>query len=204
MAHVNCSRCGKQTEIELRSIIQVAEDPELKLRVKDGSLFVWECPYCGSRNLAKYPVLYHDPQARLMIWLFPGDEMPPKAVEEAVAGLEGYTFRLVREVGDLIEKVNIQDAALDDVVMEVCKWVTRQELAAQNPETQEAPLRFLRTEGADNDLVLALPLNGQMQLMHVGFNVYEDARGIVARNPDLRPAPGFAQVDAAWLEQFFR
>ena len=204
MAHANCSHCGKSTEIELRTSIQVAEDPELKLRVKDGSLFVWECPYCGHRNLAKYQTLYHDPQARLMVWLLPGGEQPPKAVEEAVAGLEGYTLRLVREVGDLIEKVNIQDAALDDVVLEVCKWVTRQELAAKNPEAREAPLRFLRTEGADNDLVMALPLNGQMQMLHVGFNVYEDARGIVGRNPALRPAQGFAQVDAAWLEQFFR
>ena len=204
MVPASCSHCGKQTPIELRPSIQVAEDPELKLRVKDGSLFVWECPYCGHRNLARYQTLYHDPQARLMVWLLPGGEQPPKAVEEAVAGLEGYTLRLVREVGDLIEKVNVQDAALDDVVLEVCKWVTRQELSAKNPEAREAPLRFLRTEGADNDLVLALPLNGQMQVLHVGFNVYEDARGIVARNPALRPAPGFAQVDAAWLEQFFR
>ena len=204
MVPASCSHCGKKTEIELRPSIQVAEDPELKLRVKDGSLFLWECPYCGHRNLAKYQTLYHDPETRLMVWLLPGGEQPPKAVEEAVAGLEGYTLRLVREVGDLIEKVNIHDAALDDVVLEVCKWVTRQELSAKDPEALQAPLRFLRTEGADNDLVLALPLNGQMQLLHVGFNVYEDARGIVARNPALKPAPGFAQVDAAWLEQFFR
>ena len=204
MALANCSHCHQSTEVELRQSINVGQDPDLKARVKDGSLFVWECPYCGHRNLARYQTLYHDPDARLMVWLLPGDEMPPKAVEEAVKELDGYTLRRVREVGDLIEKVNIRDANLDDTVLEMCKWVTRQEMSAKNPEVAQASLRFLRLEGADHDLVLALPLNGQMQLVNVGFNVYEDARGILARNPSVRPAEGFAEVNQDWIEQFFR
>ena len=204
MAPANCSHCGSQTEVELRQSINAALDPELKARVKDGSLFLWECPYCGHRNLAKYQTLYHDPDAKMMVWLLPGEEQPPQAVEEAVKELEGYTLRRVREVGDLIEKVNIHDAGLEDTVLEMCKWVTRRELSAKNPEAATAPLRFLRMEGADNDLVLALPLSGQMQVLNVGFNVYEDARGILLRNPSVRPAQGFAQVDQAWIEQFFR
>lgn len=204
MALANCSHCHQSTEVELRQSINVGLDPDLKARVKDGSLFVWECPYCGHRNLARYQTLYHDPDARLMVWLLPGDEMPPKAVEEAVKELDGYTLRRVREVGDLIEKVNIRDANLDDTVLEMCKWVTRQEMSAKNPEVAQASLRFLRLEGADHDLVLALPLNGQMQLVNVGFNVYEDARGILARNPSVRPAEGFAEVNQDWVEQFFR
>ena len=51
---------------------------------------------------------------------------------------------------------------------------------------------------------MAFPLNGQMQVVNLGFNVYEDARGILGRNPSIRPEPGFAQVDAAWLNTFFR
>ena len=204
MAPANCSHCGSQTEVELRQSINAALDPELKARVKDGSLFLWECPYCGHRNLAKYQTLYHDPDAKMMVWLLPGEEQPPQAVEEAVKELEGYTLRRVREVGDLIEKVNIHDAGLEDTVLEMCKWVTRRELSAKTPEAATAPLRFLRMEGADNDLVLALPLGGQMQVLNVGFNVYEDARGILLRNPSVHPAQGFAQVDQAWIEQFFR
>jgi hypothetical protein len=30
------------------------------------------------------------------------------------------------------------------------------------------------------------------------------ASGILLRNPAVRPAPGFAEVNAAWIEQFFR
>jgi len=204
MALVNCKKCQQQTEVELRQSINVALDPELKARVKDGSLFVWECPYCGQRNLALYQTLYHDPDAKLMVWLLPGTAEPPQAVAEAVKQLEGYTLRMVREVGDLIEKVNLHDAGLDDCVLEMCKWVTRRELAEKNPEAADAKLKFLRMEGADNELVLAFPLNGQMQVVNVGFNVYEDARGILMRNPSVKPAEGFAQVDSDWIEQFFR
>lgn len=204
MVPASCSKCHKQTEIDVRQSINVALDPELKARVKDGSLFLWECPYCGARNLAKYQTLYHDPDSKLMVWLLPGEEQPPKAVEEAVKELEGYTLRRVKDVGELIEKVNIHDAGLEDTVLEMCKWVTRRELEAKNPEAKDAPLRFLRLEGADNDLVMALPLGGQMQVLNVGFNVYEDARGILSRNPAVKPAEGFALVDQDWIEQFFR
>ena len=204
MVPASCKNCQKPTEIDVRQSINVALDPELKARVKDGSLFVWECPYCGHRNLALYQTLYHDPDAKLMVWLLPGDAQPPQQVAEAVKQLEGYTLRIVREVGDLIEKVNLHDAGLDDTVLEMCKWVTRRELADKNPEAINAKLRFLRTEGADNELVMAFPLNGQMQVVNIGFNVYEDARGILQRNPSVKPAEGSAQIDADWIEQFFR
>ena len=203
MVPVNCSHCHRQTEIEVCQSINVALDPSLKARVKDGSLFVWECPFCGRRNLARYQTLYHDPDARLMVWLLPGEEEPPKAVADAVRELDGYTLRLVREAGELIEKVNLHDAGLEDSVLEMCKWVTRRELSAKNPAAADAALKFLRTEGADNDLVFAFPLEGRMQTVNVGFNVYEDARGILLRNPAVRPARGFARVDAAWIDSFF-
>ena len=204
MVPASCKNCRRTTEIEVRESINVALDPSLKARVKDGSLFVWECPYCGARNLAVYQTLYHDPDSRLMVWLLPGGGETPAQVAQAVKELDGYTLRLVKEVGELVEKVNIHDAGLDDCVMEMVKWVTRRELEAKNPEAADAALKFLRLEGADNELVLALPLNGQMQVLNVGFNVYEDARGILSRNPSVRPDDGFARVDQDWIEQFFR
>ena len=43
-----------------------------------------------------------------------------------------------------------------------------------------------------------------MQLVNIGFNVYEDARGILQRNPSVKAPDGFATVDAGWIDQFFR
>ena len=201
---VKCSKCGQSFEAASYQSINTAADPQLKEKVRDGSLFVAECPYCGTRNLLKYNTLYHDPAAKLMVWLLPDGFEPPAGVSEAVKELNGYTLRLVREAGDLIEKVCIADAGLEDAVMEVCKWVTRQELAAKNPEAASAKMRFLRLEGADHDLVMAFPLNGAMNMVNVGFNVYEDAKAILSRNPSIKPAEGFAQVDSSWADKLFR
>ena len=204
MVPANCSRCGGTHSVETYPSINTALDPTLKARVRDGSLFVWECPYCGTRNLLKYETLYHDPAERLMVWLLPGDALPPAAVADAVKELDGYTLRLVREVGNLVEKVNIHAAGLDDVLVEMCKYVTRMELSEKQGSVVEAPLKFYKLDGPDNDLLFSFPQDGEMKVVNVGFHVYEDARGILGRHPSVRPEPGFAQVDAAWLGQYFR
>ena len=204
MVPASCSRCGGTHSVETFPSINPALDPDLKARVRDGSLFVWECPYCGTRNLLKYETLYHDPAERLMVWLLPGDALPPAAVADAVKELDGYTLRLVREVGDLVEKVNIHAAGLDDVLVEMCKYVTRMELSEKQGSVVEAPLKFYKLDGPDNDLLFSFPQDGEMKVVNVGFHVYEDARGILGRHPSVRPEPGFAQVDAAWLGQYFR
>ena len=204
MVPANCSRCGGTHSVETFPSINTALDPTLKARVRDGSLFVWECPFCGTRNLLKYETLYHDPAERLMVWLLPGDAQPPAQVAEAVKELDGYTLRLVREVGDLVEKVNIHAAGLDDVLVEMCKYVTRLELSEKQGRIVDIPLKFYRLDGPDNDLLFSFPQDGEMKVVNVGFHVYEDARGILGRHREVRPEPGFALVDAAWLGQYFR
>ena len=222
-----CGNCGKQQEIEAWNGINLRAHPELKEKVKDGSLFVWECPHCGARNLAPYQVLYHDPDGHLMIWHIPGNTVSEQQVEAVTAQLQeldGYMLRRVDDIGSLIEKVNIFDAGLDDVVIEMCKYVTKLELTGASPEAgaarpadgtadpsvtdnaeaiRKAPFKFYRIESPDSDLLFSYPLGGKMHGVKIGFNVYEDCRGIVSRNPAIAPAPGFARIDAPWIERFF-
>lgn len=190
--------------------INTAVDPALKAGALDGSLFVWQCEACGQRNLARYETLYHDPEKKLMIWLLPEgalDESRMEAISQQVSALEGYTLRRVSDTGSLVEKTNIFEAGLDDVVVEMCKWVTRMEMVTETQksdqdkarELMETPFKFYRMDGADNEISLSFPLSGQMMGIKIGFNVYEDCLGIVSRNPSLRPEEGFACVDAAWI-----
>jgi len=208
----SCSRCGAPQSITTYNSINVGEQPELKAQVLDGSLFVWECPHCGTRNLLRCRLLYHDPSERLMVWLTGGDaELEDKVAEAygAAGELKDYTLRFVDEPGDLIEKVKVFDAGLDDVVMEMTKYVVRMEMASsvgnRGEEILNAPFRFLQMDGADNEIRFAYPFDGGMQVAAAGFNVYEDCRGILKRNPDIAAAAsGFARVDAAFVSRFFR
>lgn len=70
-----CSSCGTENQINIHESINVKENPELKEKVKDGSMFVWQCPHCGTVNLALFQTLYHDPDEKLMVWLFPENNL---------------------------------------------------------------------------------------------------------------------------------
>lgn len=207
-----CTGCGEQYSVTVYDSINAAETPELKAAVLDGSAFVRQCPHCGAPNLLRYRTLYHDPAEKIMIWLTCGS----KELEEQVRGvygrieeLAGYTTRVVDDAGSLIEKIKIFDAGLDDVVIEMTKYVTKLELCEKDQSGAEsilsAPFKFFSLDGADNQITLAYPANGRMQMVEVGFNVYEDCRGIVKRNPAIsEAATAFAKVDNDWIARYFK
>lgn len=188
---VRCPRCGESSSFDLYQSINAAESPELKEKIVNGDIFVHECPHCGHRQILKYNVLYHDPAEKVIICLsdtlFHSD------------GMEGYCCRLTSDAGSFIEKVKIFDAGLDDLAVEMCKYVTRGEME------KDVDLKFFKFDGADNEITLTYPENGQMQMIQIGFNVYEDCAGIIRRNPTLREAAsGMVRLDQEWLGRFFK
>lgn len=188
--HACCCKCGGRHDVDVYSSIDISTDPDLKGRVLNGELFVWNCPVCGAANLARYPLLYHDPAQNLMLVL-------TEAMVNADGLPESYCGRIVRSPGELIEKIKIFDAGLDDVVIELCKWVTCKEIG------RHVELKFFRMEGADSEMIFTYPEDGQMQMISVGSNVYEDCRAIVGRNPSLeKAASGLSVVNSEWLSQF--
>jgi len=189
---VVCTNCGHIHELESYPSISATDDPELKSKAISGELFTWLCPECGRLNLASYPLLYHDTEEKLLLVL-------SAAPLNAESCPEGYVGRQVGSVGELIEKIKIFDAGLDDIVIEMCKFVTLQELGRQ------AELKFLRLDGADSEITFTYPDKGKMEMIAVGFNVYEDCAGILQRNPQLKEsATGLARINQSWLNQRFR
>ncbi len=205
-----CSKCGQQHKVVIYKSINVADNPELKAKVKDGSLFLWECPHCGQVNLAKYETLYHDPATKVMFWLMPQGEISEsqmQAITMHTKAMGGYMLRRVNDMGTLMEKVLIAEAGLDDVVLEMCKYVTKLEMvqksvgAEQKDEFMASTFHFYRAEGEGDERILTFmyAFAGQMLGVNVGWNVYQDCAGILERNPQIKPADGFERIDANWL-----
>ena len=205
-----CSKCGQQHKVTVYRSINISDNPELKDKVRDGSLFLGECPHCGQVNLAKYETLYHDPAAKLMVWLIPAGEVSEtqmQAITMHTKAMGGYTLRRVNDMGSLMEKVLIRDAQLDDVVLEMCKYVTKLEMVQttvgqdQKEEFMASTFHFYKSEGEDQARILTFMygLGGQMQGVNIGWNVYQDCSAILERNPQIKPNEGFAKVDADWL-----
>ena len=190
VANAVCRSCGHLEEIPVRTSVNISDSPELKQAVLSGELFVWKCPECGASNLMKFPFLYHDPENRLILVL-------TDAPVNAEALPEAYTGRLVGTAGELIEKVKIFDAGFDDTVIELCKFVTCNELG------RKVDLRFVRRDDSEGVLLFTYPENREMQLLSVGLNVYEDCLAIERRNPAIgESACGLVRVDSAWLADF--
>lgn len=210
-----CSKCGERQEITVYKSINISENPELKEMVKDGSLFLWKCDSCGQTNLAKYDTLYHDPENRIMVWLLPDEnisESQMHSISLHAKAIGNYRLRRVADTGSLMEKILIFDSSLDDITVEMCKYVLKMEMASKAADENAArkilamPLHFFRCSGEDESrsITFVYPENGTMQQLNIGFNVYEDCSGILQRNPQIRPNDGFEKVDSSWLESFFR
>ena len=65
----------------------------------------------------------------------------------------------------------------------------------------ESTFHFYKSEGEDDTRVLTFMygMNGQMMGVNIGWNVYQDCAAILSRNPHIKPADGFAKIDAEWL-----
>ena len=209
-----CSLCGGQEKVLAYGSINTAEDPDLKAKVKDGSLFVWECPHCGGYNLARYQTLYHDPDQKLMVWLMPEGSMPPEQLaavqqhmeiiaEQAFDGEEGYTLRRVGDIGSLMEKVNIFDANLDDRVIELYKFLIWDQIKEAWPDLQEGDLLFMYDED-DAYLVVWPSDNGSDEKLTTPIEpqFYQELVDSCGAALEI-PAGQYAEIDQKWIAQRF-
>jgi len=200
-----CCKCGNSHELPIYKSINTSEDTALKQKVMDGSLFVWECPDCGQMNLVKYESLYHDPEKKIMVWLLPTGELPNTemtAILNHTKAMGDYTLRRVSDVTSLMEKVLLFEEGLDDMAIEMCKYVTKMEMAAKKEDQDVSsmmnlPMHFLKKE--DEVITLSFPQDGKMAGCRIGYNVYEDCLGILERNRESLKTEGFAKIDSEWI-----
>lgn len=126
---IRCPSCGNEQPFVLWQSLNVTLDPEKKQELLEGRLTRFTCGKCGQYTEVVYRLLYHDMERRLMVWLVPPDPDGPPAEEpaEALSGPIGqdmrstYTFRRVASRNELVEKVHVADAGLDDGLIEILK-----------------------------------------------------------------------------------
>lgn len=190
-----CQKCGKEHRVEIYKSINTATDPDLKAKVLNGELFLWECPDCGTGNLVAYDCLYHDPDEKFMVWMLPfGEPQGPEkdAIMRQAKAMGDYKLRIVANAGDLMEKVLVFDAGFNDRTIELVKFVAGRELEGVSK------LHFYRMQ--DDVMVFSGVKNGKMEGFGFGLNVYEDCQGILERNEAIAREDGFATIDQDWVD----
>lgn len=141
---VKCPHCGKSQKFEMWRVINVADNPEMKEKVKTKEVFKLECKKCGRLVNADHQFLYEDPESKIAIHYAREKDVP--AVKEDLKKYEGYTTRVVSYQNDLIEKLMIFDAGLDDRIIEIVKAIYVNQLYTINPSYKIDEILFDNTK----------------------------------------------------------
>ncbi len=68
---VRCASCGQPFDAIIRTVIDVASDPQGKPQLLGGRINAVQCPHCGAVGDIPTPILYHDSSKELLIAYIP-------------------------------------------------------------------------------------------------------------------------------------
>lgn len=170
--NITCPNCGKDSEFTIWQSINTQLDPEMKIAVRDKSIFRFTCPHCGHTALVDYGFLYHQMEDRIMIHYVQSEE-DVKQIYDLYTGncnnplfksfpiLQAhYLNRIVRSMNQLLEKLAIFDAGLDDRIIEICKVFITAEYLKQHPDSAGAEM--LMYTGEKGEHIIEILENAQL------------------------------------------
>lgn len=190
-----CAKCSAKQKLQAWPSATVLQNPELRKKVLDETLFNWTCEKCGYQALVVYPFLYHDTQRRLMIALNPD---PDAKRLESPPLVDGLKKRVVRLPAELKEKILIFEAGLDDAAMELTKLLLSAPLCKKYG-TEKLRMYFCRRD--DNGMVFAVFTAGNPEPTYesAAQKIYDQCLG-VAREFEF-DTTAFAAVDADFAQR---
>lgn len=177
-ASVKCPGCGEQTPWTHHPSVNATLDPGLREKVLSQQLLFFDCANCGLSARIRDPLLYHDMDLTFMIQLVDEErsvdvdaiDRPYRALGEEMWSLASViTTRLVRSPNELVEKILIFEAELDDRLVECLKL----RLKLKERESLPGDLYFQqRTD--DGDLVFAHLHDGETRHFAIPAAAWED------------------------------
>ncbi len=129
---VTCPKCGTKYVAQVKSVVDVGQEPSLKTALLRGKLNTVRCPACAAVGSISTPLLYHDPQKELLLLFFPPqlnlkledrERLTGSLVNALMTTLpadarKGYFFnpRTVLTMQSLIEEVLKADGLTDEMI----------------------------------------------------------------------------------------
>jgi len=133
--NITCPSCGMQQDVRLYDAIDVKNDPELKDALMQNQLNRIECVDCGASFRVDMPLLYNDPENKVLIHWIPetGDLGREQVLEDFDVAMEQMgemlqdgesmpTVRLVLSRVELVELIFIIEAGMDQRAVEYVKY----------------------------------------------------------------------------------
>ncbi len=68
---IKCPKCGADQEVIVWSSLNVGLDPELRVRLFNGEINMFECSKCQHKAFLNAPLLYHDMAREFTVMYYP-------------------------------------------------------------------------------------------------------------------------------------
>ena len=197
---VACPECGSRGRFFTPESVNATLSPQQRAGVLDRTLFVWECPECGTPLVVDAPFLYHDMRRRFLIRYCPQDADEAEfsdAVERAgIFEGSGYTLRAVESYEELIEKIVIFEHDLDDRVVELCKFALLEELREEQPQLK---VRRVLIDAKGEEIVAAfIDEDGDVFALPLPDDLYTRLYDVCGDVCEEMTGGGFERVDEKW------
>jgi len=148
-----CPKCKTEYEIKVWESLNAELSPDAKIQLLEDKLFTSKCPNCSADNTVIYPILYHDMKNKTMIQLVfntEGEESFRNTINKIknnpnlpdIAVDSDYSYRVVFNANDFMEKIYILENNLDDRVIEIVKLVIKTTYVEKNPEINDSIMLF--------------------------------------------------------------
>lgn len=204
--NIACPKCNETTQTEIYTSINAFNDPELREKALDESLFKWRCESCGHEARLTYPVLYNDMKNRFMVYLIPRIErfqLADRELEEEFDNLKNINKRLVPDFNTFKEKVFIFESGLDDMAVEVTKLAISETVAKKQNlrEVTEGYLSMYDRETNTMGFTFFLGESKEPYVQSARLEIYGKSMSIVkefaVKDKKLK---GFIKIDREWAE----
>lgn len=147
---VECPECGKKSDFTIWKSLNIDLDPQMREKVMNGTLFEFECPHCNKKSNIVYPFLYHDMTHGLMCYFDSPDNLDEilesienmKKDELASIAMKNEQIRVVFSYPELVEKIKIFEAGLNDRALELLKLLVSKNMAEQQPDFEIGNIFF--------------------------------------------------------------
>lgn len=209
---ITCPACQKAGNFTVWDSVDIAENPEMKDSIASLEAFHYHCPHCGTTVNIDYGFLYHDADRRFMVFYGPTENDEQRADRDMTENHQvfvkmsanHYVFRLVRTKEDLLEKITIFEAGLDDRLMELTKAAALAQFKEQDKEFKITSCHFVSQD--DGSLRLVFFDKASEQGAYIDFQeglspLYSQFQQSLSENLP-KEGPALARIDQAWIQDF--
>lgn len=193
-AQITCPQCGTAFEIEQWNVINAQKQPELREKIMNGSLFLQTCPHCGTRVHAAYTCIYSNDEKKFLVSFQPSEQEPA-----ATPIVPNYTLRLEHTLLSFFERIRILEYGLDDLTIDMVRYLLTAQLSRQFPEKHITHLLF---DNADNENIFfqydSSNPSEQIQIPLATIWRYEDQLTNSGFRPNIQ---GYITVDDKFVQE---